>query len=204
MQQNITVASLFTNGSYYYIQNGSSVFTWIRNLTTPELQELVERQLDVIKLNMQSKLQKEGSKSDAFWEILGGKSEYPSQKITKDTKSDPQDLKVTEIYNFNQDDLMTEDVFIFDFENIFDGDKDGAVENARNEEDGGNMNDDSGNTMDKNDCGNEDDGGNINEEGAYGNEGGSGEKESGNMNAKNQIEIKGVPFDTYTKTECTI
>ncbi|GKA58103.1 hypothetical protein Tco_0757291, partial [Tanacetum coccineum] len=111
---------------------------------------------------------------------------------------------VTEIYNFNQDDLMTEDVFILDFENIFDGDKDGADENAGNEEDGGNINDDGGKTMDKNDCGNEDDGGNINEEGTYGNEGGSGEKESGNMNAKNQIEIKGVPFDTYTKTECTI
>ncbi|GJR31906.1 villin-4-like protein [Tanacetum coccineum] len=112
------------NSSYCYIlQNGSSVFTWIGNLTTPELQELVERQLDVIKPNMQSKLQKEGSESEAFWEILGGKSEYSSQKIAKDAESDPhlfsctfikEDLKVTEIYNFNQDDLMTEDVFILD------------------------------------------------------------------------------------------
>ncbi|CAH1426928.1 unnamed protein product [Lactuca virosa] len=31
---------------------GSSLFTWIGNLTTPELQELVERQLDVIKDNL--------------------------------------------------------------------------------------------------------------------------------------------------------
>lgn len=38
---------------------------------------------------MQSKLQKEGSESELFWEILGGKSEYPSQKIAKDAESDP-------------------------------------------------------------------------------------------------------------------
>ncbi|GKD79057.1 growth-regulating factor 1 [Tanacetum coccineum] len=36
--------------------------------------------------NMQSKLQKEGSESEAFWEIVDGKSEYPSQKIAKDIK----------------------------------------------------------------------------------------------------------------------
>ncbi|PWA54109.1 villin 4 [Artemisia annua] len=117
------VASSLNSSYCYILQNGSSVFTWIGNLTTPEVQELVERQLDVIKPNMQSKLQKEGSESEAFWEILGGKSEYPSQKIAKDAESDPhlfsctfikEDLKVTEIYNFNQDDLMTEDVFILD------------------------------------------------------------------------------------------
>ncbi|GJV12760.1 reverse transcriptase domain-containing protein [Tanacetum coccineum] len=39
-------------------------------------------------------------------------------------------------------------------ENSFDGDKDVGDENARNEKDGGNMNDDGGKTMDKNDGGN--------------------------------------------------
>ncbi|GJV91601.1 hypothetical protein Tco_1539414 [Tanacetum coccineum] len=80
-------------------------------------------------------------------------------------------------------------------ENIFDGDKDGGDENVVHEEDGGNMNDDDGKTMDKNDGGNEDDVENINEEGGY------GEKDSGNMNAKNQTKIESVPFNTYTKTE---
>ncbi|GJT28990.1 hypothetical protein Tco_0909265, partial [Tanacetum coccineum] len=78
-------------------------------------------------------------------------------------------------------------------ENSFDGDEDGGDENVVHEEDGGNMNDDGGKTMDKNDGGNEDDGGNINEKGGY------GEKDTGNMNAKNQTEIESVPFDTYTK-----
>lgn len=117
------VASSLNSSYCYILHSGSSLFTWIGNLTTPELQELVERQLDVIKPNMQSKLQKEGSESEQFWEILGGKSEYPSQKIARDAESDPHlftctfskgDLKVTEIYNFSQDDLMTEDIFILD------------------------------------------------------------------------------------------
>ncbi|GKF43953.1 hypothetical protein Tco_0130505 [Tanacetum coccineum] len=66
----------------------------------------------------------------------------------------------------------------------FDGDKDGVDENARNEYDGGNMNDDGGKTMDTNDGGNEDDDGNINEKGGFGNEGGLWDKYSGNMNDK--------------------
>ncbi|CAA2983914.1 villin-4-like [Olea europaea subsp. europaea] len=112
------------NSSYCYIlHNDSSVFTWYGNLTTPEDQELVERQLDLIKPNMQSRLQKEGAESEQFWDLLGGKSEYPSQKISRDAETDPHlfsctflkgDLKVAEIYNFNQDDLMTEDIFILD------------------------------------------------------------------------------------------
>ncbi|CAI9787463.1 unnamed protein product [Fraxinus pennsylvanica] len=112
------------NSSYCYIlHSGSSVLTWYGNLTTPEDQELVERQLDLIKPNMQSRLQKEGAESEQFWDLLGGKSEYLSQKISRDAETDPHlfsctflkgDLKVTEIYNFDQDDLMTEDIFILD------------------------------------------------------------------------------------------
>ncbi|KAJ8634576.1 hypothetical protein MRB53_008843 [Persea americana] len=112
------------NSSYCYIlQNGSTVFTWSGNLTTSEDQELAERQLDLIKPNVQSKPQREGSESEQLWNLLGGKSEYPSQKIGKDAESDPHlfsctfskgNLKVTEIFNFSQDDLMTEDIFILD------------------------------------------------------------------------------------------
>ncbi|XP_068647081.1 villin-4-like [Aristolochia californica] len=112
------------NSSYCYIfHNGSTVFTWSGGLTTPEDQELVERQLDLIKPNVQPKPQKEGAESEQFWDLLGGKREYPSQKLGKDGESDPHlfsctflgnDLKVTEIFNFSQDDLMTEDIFLLD------------------------------------------------------------------------------------------
>ncbi|XP_057767306.1 villin-4-like [Salvia miltiorrhiza] len=117
------VASSLNSSYCYILHSGPTVFTWSGSLTTPEAQELVERQLDLIKPNTQSKLQKEGAESEQFWDLLGGKSEYPSQKLTREPESDPHlfsctltkgDLKVTEVYNFDQDDLMTEDIFILD------------------------------------------------------------------------------------------
>ncbi|GFP82043.1 villin-4 [Phtheirospermum japonicum] len=112
------------NSSYCYILfSGSTVFTWLGNLTTTDDQELVERQLDIIKPNMQSKFQKEGAESEQFWELLGGKVEYSGEKIAKLAESDPHlfsctlskvIMQVTEVYNYNQDDLMTEDIFILD------------------------------------------------------------------------------------------
>ncbi|PKI54831.1 hypothetical protein CRG98_024782 [Punica granatum] len=112
------------NSSYCFIlQSDSSVFTWIGSLTSPEDQELLERQLDLIKPNAQPKMQKEGAESDQFWELLGGKTEHPTQKIARNGMDDPHlfccaisDGKkiVTEIYNFDQDDLMTEDIFVLD------------------------------------------------------------------------------------------
>lgn len=39
--------------------------------------------------NVQSRSQKEGTESEQFWNLLGGKSEYPSQKISRDAESDP-------------------------------------------------------------------------------------------------------------------
>lgn len=118
------------NSSYCYIlHNGPAIFTWSGSNTTAEDQELIERMLDLIKPNLQSKPQREGTESEQFWDLLGGKSEYPSQKISREAESDPHlfccsfsngNLKVTEIYNFSQDDLMTEDIFILDcYSDIF-------------------------------------------------------------------------------------
>lgn len=39
--------------------------------------------------NLQCKPQKEGTESEQFWELLGGKSEYASQKIVGEAESDP-------------------------------------------------------------------------------------------------------------------
>ncbi|KAI4344434.1 hypothetical protein L6164_011663 [Bauhinia variegata] len=118
-----TVASSLNSSYCYILHDGDTVFTWSGNLATSDDQELVERMLDLIKPNLQSKPQKEGSETEQFWDLLGGKSEYSSQKIVRDTEGDPHlfscnfskgNLKVTEIYNFTQDDLMTEDIFILD------------------------------------------------------------------------------------------
>ncbi|KAK7291876.1 hypothetical protein RIF29_07376 [Crotalaria pallida] len=117
------VASSLNSSYCYILHDGSTVFIWFGSFATPDDQELAERMLDLIKPDSQGKPQKEGAESEKFWELLGGKTEYPSQKIVRDAESDPHlfscnfskgDLKVKEIYNFSQDDLMTEDIFIVD------------------------------------------------------------------------------------------
>ncbi|KAL0453394.1 UNVERIFIED_CONTAM: Villin-4 [Sesamum latifolium] len=83
------VASSLNSSYCYILHSGSSIFTWYGNLTTPDDQELAERQLDIIKPNMQCRVHKEGSESDQFWELLGEKTEYSSQKIARVAESDP-------------------------------------------------------------------------------------------------------------------
>ncbi|CAJ1975880.1 unnamed protein product [Sphenostylis stenocarpa] len=83
------VASSLNSSYCYILHNGPAVFTWSGNSTSAEDQELVERLLDLIKPNLQSKPQREGSESEQFWDLLGGKSEYPSQKILREAESDP-------------------------------------------------------------------------------------------------------------------
>ncbi|KAJ0962245.1 hypothetical protein J5N97_030073 [Dioscorea zingiberensis] len=116
------VASSLNSSYCYILHSASTLFTWTGSLTTPEDQELVERQLDVIKPNIQSRTHKrEGTESEHFWSLLGGKCEYPSRKVSKEPESDPHlfsctflKVQVTEIFHFTQDDLMTEDIFILD------------------------------------------------------------------------------------------
>ncbi|CAL0330338.1 unnamed protein product [Lupinus luteus] len=144
------VASSLNSAYCYILHDGPTVFSWSGSFTTADDQELVERMLDLIKPDLQCKLQKEGTESEKFWEILGGKTEYSSKKIVKDAENDPHlfscnfskakirdgkkwrkilfptsallssneagkmHSQVKEIYNFSQDDLMTEDIFILD------------------------------------------------------------------------------------------
>ncbi|XP_024980360.1 villin-4-like isoform X1 [Cynara cardunculus var. scolymus] len=113
------------NSSYCYIlHHDSLIFTWNGSRTTTEDHELAERQLDLIKPNMQTRVHKENTESEQFWEILGGKTEHATEKIASVAESDPHlfsctlskegDLKVSEIYNFNQNDLLAEDIYIID------------------------------------------------------------------------------------------
>ncbi|CAD6259714.1 unnamed protein product [Miscanthus lutarioriparius] len=118
-----TLASSLNSSYCYILHNGNTVFTWTGNATTSLDHDLVERQLDVIKPDLPSRSQKEGRETDQFWELLGGKSKYPNQKVGRENESDPHlfsciiskgNIKVKEIHNFTQDDLMTEDVFVLD------------------------------------------------------------------------------------------
>ncbi|XVF19874.1 hypothetical protein REPUB_Repub11eG0148600 [Reevesia pubescens] len=123
------------NSSYCYIlQNETSVFTWIGNLTSSRDHDFLDRMLELINPAWQPISVREGSEPDSFWSSLGGKTEYPREKEMKKFIEDPHLFKFTctevgygsfaawfdfpfqvkEIYSFTQDDLTTEDVLLLD------------------------------------------------------------------------------------------
>ncbi|KAL0681890.1 hypothetical protein Bca4012_048737 [Brassica carinata] len=114
------------NSSYCYILHGdSTVFTWRGNLTSSDDQELMERMLDLIKEGNQNIRAKRSKRMERVILI----SSLAHSQTTVIALSGgfcspviflwmllllPENLKVTEIFNFTQDDLMTEDIFILD------------------------------------------------------------------------------------------
>ncbi|KAG0475167.1 hypothetical protein HPP92_014853 [Vanilla planifolia] len=112
------------NSSYCYIlQDQVSSFTWLGSLSSPMDHELVDRLLDQISPLKQFISVREGSEPDVFWNMIGGKGDYPKQKVIKQHDEDPHlftcvfeegDFKGKEIFNYAQDDLTTEDIILLD------------------------------------------------------------------------------------------
>ncbi|KAI4306619.1 hypothetical protein L6164_029880 [Bauhinia variegata] len=110
------------NSSYCYIlQNGASIFTWIGSLSSARDHNLLDRVLELLNPTWQPISVREGNEPDSFWDAVGGKSEYPKGKEIQGYIEDLHlfvldvkrgDIKVKEIYNFTQDDLITEDVLV--------------------------------------------------------------------------------------------
>uniref|UniRef100_A0A2N9I1D8 HP domain-containing protein n=1 Tax=Fagus sylvatica TaxID=28930 RepID=A0A2N9I1D8_FAGSY len=95
----VETAASSLNSSYCHIlHSDSTIFTWSGSLTTANDQELVERQLDLIK---EENLNTTAKRLSGMLKVILTYVLAISQKVT-------------EIYNFTQDDLMTEDIFILD------------------------------------------------------------------------------------------
>ncbi|GMI63365.1 villin 2 [Hibiscus trionum] len=117
------VATSLSSTDCFLLQSGSSMFTWHGNQSTYEQQQLAERVAEFLKPGVALKHAKEGKESSAFWFALGGKQSYTSKNASTEVVRDPHlfafslnkgKFEVEEVYNFSQDDLLTEDIFILD------------------------------------------------------------------------------------------
>ncbi|KAF5737689.1 villin-3-like isoform X2 [Tripterygium wilfordii] len=117
------VATSLNSMECFLLQSGSSIFTWHGNQSTFEQQQLAAKIAEFLKPGVTLKHAKEGTESSAFWFALGGKQSYTSKKISQEIIRDPHlftystnkgKFEVEEIYNFSQDDLLTEDILILD------------------------------------------------------------------------------------------
>ncbi|XP_047959712.1 villin-3 isoform X1 [Salvia hispanica] len=122
VQVEATATSLNTN-ECFLLQSGSSTFSWQGNQCTFEQQQLATQIAEFLKPGSTIKHTKEGTESSSFWFPLGGKQSYTSKKVSSEVVRDPHlfafsfnkgKFEVEEIYNFSQDDLLTEDILILD------------------------------------------------------------------------------------------
>ncbi|XP_072997234.1 villin-2-like [Typha latifolia] len=117
------VATSLSSADCFVLQSGNSLFTWHGNSSTFEQQQWAAKVAEFLKPGVVLKHAKEGTESSAFWFALGGKQSYTSKNTTQDIVRDPHlytfsfkngKLEVTEVFNFTQDDLLTEDMMILD------------------------------------------------------------------------------------------
>ncbi|KAK1420719.1 hypothetical protein QVD17_22543 [Tagetes erecta] len=117
------VATSLNSYDCFLLQSGSSLFIWHGNQSTVEQHALAAKIAEFLKPGANVKFAKEGTENSTFWFALGGKQGYTSKKVTQETVRDPHlfafsfnkgKFEIEEIYNFSQDDLLTEDILILD------------------------------------------------------------------------------------------
>ncbi|KAK9075856.1 hypothetical protein SSX86_004185 [Deinandra increscens subsp. villosa] len=127
------VATSLNSYDCFLLQSGSSLFTWHGNQSTVEQHNIAAKIAEFLKPGANVKFAKEGTENSTFWFALGGKQGYTSRKAAQETSRDPHlfafsfnrgfkllfiyfhiFVKIEEIYNFSQDDLLTEDILILD------------------------------------------------------------------------------------------
>lgn len=117
------VATSLDSAKCFLLQSGASVFNWHGNQSTFEQQQLAAKVAEFLKPGVALKHAKEGTESSSFWFALGGKQSYTSKKVSLEIARDPHlftfsfnkgKFEVEEVYNFSQDDLLTEDILVLD------------------------------------------------------------------------------------------
>eukprot|EP01018_Ginkgo_biloba_P027700 Gb_29105 [translate_table: standard] len=91
-----------------------------------EQQKVAAKIAEFLKPGISLKAVKEGTEPAAFWNALGGRQSYESQREGPVAGGDPHlyactfekgTLKLIEVFNFTQDDLLTEDIMILNTHN---------------------------------------------------------------------------------------
>ncbi|KAI3772617.1 hypothetical protein L6452_03807 [Arctium lappa] len=117
------VATSLNTYECFLLQSGSSLFTWHGNQSTVEQHNIAAKIAEFLKPGANVKFAKEGTENSTFWFALGGKQSYTSKKLGQETVRDPHlfafsfpkgKFEIEEVYNFSQDDLLTEDILILD------------------------------------------------------------------------------------------
>jgi len=116
-------ASELNSGDCFVLTTPGAVYAWNGMGSNDEEKVVAKNVADLIAAGRSVSSVEEGSESDAFWDALGGKTEYQSSKELQSGDFEPRlfqcsnagaGFKVTEVFNFSQDDLVNDDVMLLD------------------------------------------------------------------------------------------
>ncbi|KAG8479777.1 hypothetical protein CXB51_029268 [Gossypium anomalum] len=119
----VQVATSLNSAECFLLKSGSSIYLWHGNQSTRKQEQLAAKVAAFLEPGVALKRAREGKESNTFWLALGGKKSYTSEIESSETIRDPhlftfslnkKGLFVEEVYNFSQDDLLTEDILILD------------------------------------------------------------------------------------------
>ncbi|TYG47981.1 hypothetical protein E1A91_D11G376200v1 [Gossypium mustelinum] len=118
------VATSLNSAECFLLKSGSSIYLWHGNQSTRKQEQLAAKVAAFLEPGVALKRAREGKESNTFWLALGGKKSYTSEIESSETIRDPHlftfslnkkgKFEVEEVYNFSQDDLLTEDILILD------------------------------------------------------------------------------------------
>jgi hypothetical protein len=123
------VASSLNSGDCFTLLTPNTVYIWKGTGASAEEQKVAANITAIIQGSRKVVKVDEGKEPAAFWDTLGGKTEYASGKDLGDEAKEPRlfqlttagdGFTVTEVFNFNQDDLIKDDVMLLDtFTEVF-------------------------------------------------------------------------------------
>ncbi|MBA0846285.1 hypothetical protein Goarm_022954, partial [Gossypium armourianum] len=125
----VQVATSLNSAECFLLKSGSSIYLWHGNQSTRKQEQLAAKVAAFLEPGVALKRAREGKESNTFWLALGGKKSYTSEIESSETHitiltvismivcfhvDATGKFEVEEVYNFSQDDLLTEDILILD------------------------------------------------------------------------------------------
>lgn len=116
-------ASSLNSGDCFVLVTPSTVYQWQGDGSSEAEREIAANIASILQKKRSSEVVDEGSESDEFWSFLGGKGPYAKEKSGFECPHEPRLFHCSnaygyfhaeEIFEFAQDDLNVDDVFLLD------------------------------------------------------------------------------------------
>jgi len=116
-------ASSLNAGDCFVLLTPGTMYMWQGSGANLSEVDIATKVAETLKFSRTLEVVVEGAEPEAFWEALGGKGDYPKDKVHLDSDREPQlfhcsnetgKFKVEPVYDFSQADLEEDDVFLLD------------------------------------------------------------------------------------------